>query len=261
MPRRRFPLSVLVMVTLLVIGLAAAGAAAQGRDLLVFAAASLKNALDDVNAEYQKQTGRRVVVSYAASPTLARQIESGAPADVFVSADLDWMDYLAQRQLIKPRSRVNLLGNRLVLVSPAGAQRDVTIAPGFPLASLLGGGRLAMADPDSVPAGKYGKAALEHLGAWTSVQTRLARTDNVRAALALVSRGEAPLGIVYQTDAAADPRVKVVGLFPEDSHPAIVYPVAALAASTSPTTMLYLEFLRSPSARPHFEKQGFTLLK
>jgi len=244
----------------LVAGLVAGRAAAQGRDLLVFAAASLKNALDDVNAEYLRQTGRRVVVSYAASPTLAKQIESGAPADVFVSADLDWMDYLAQRQLIKPRSRVSLLGNRLVLVSPAGAQRDVTIAPGFPLAGLLGGGRLAMADPDSVPAGKYGKAALEQLGAWASVQTRLARADNVRAALALVSRGEAPLGIVYRTDAAADPRVKIVGVFGEDTHPPITYPAAALAGSRAPTTMLYLEFLRSAAAKPLFEKQGFTVL-
>lgn len=248
------------LVLILLVGLVAEPAAAQGRDLLVFAAASLKNALDDVNAEYQRQTGRRVVVSYAASPTLAKQIESGAPADVFLSADLDWMDYLAQRQRLKPRSRVNLLGNRLVLVSPAGAPRDVTIAPGFPLARLLGSGRLAVADPDSVPAGKYGRAALESLGVWASVQARVARAENVRAALALVSRGEAPLGIVYRSDAAADPRVKVMGVFGEDTHPPIVYPVAALAGSRSPTVMLYLEFLRSPAARPSFERQGFTVL-
>ena len=236
-------------------------AAAPGRDLLVFAAASLKNALDDVNAEYQRQTGRKVVVSYAASPTLAKQIESAAPADVFISADLDWMDYLAQRRLIKPETRRNLLGNRLVLVSPAGTQRDVTIGPGFPLASLLGGGRLAMADPDSVPGGKYGQAALEHLGVWSSVRTRIARAENVRAALALVSRGEAPFGIVYHTDAAADPKVRVVGFFPEDTHPPITYPIAAVAASTAPTIAAYLEFLRSPAARPLFEKQGFTVLR
>lgn len=236
-------------------------AAAQGRDLLVFAAASLKNALDDANAEYQKQTGRKVVVSYAASPTLAKQIEAAAPADVFISADLDWMDYLARRKLIKPETRVNVLGNRIVLISPLGAQRDVTVAPGFPLATMLGQGRLAMADPDAVPAGKYGKAALEHLGVWSSVQARIARAENVRAALAFVSRGEAPLGIVYQTDAAADPKVKIVGFFPEDAHPPITYPMAATAASTAPTTVAYLQFLRSPAGRPFFEKQGFTVLK
>ena len=235
------------------------GAAAPERDLLVFAAASLKNALDDVNAEYLRQTGRRVVVSYAASPTLAKQIEAGAPADIFISADLDWMDYLARRRLINPETRRNLFGNRLVLVSPAGARRDITISPGFPLANLLGGGRLAMADPDSVPAGKYGKTALEHLGVWASVQTRIARAENVRAALALVSRGEAPLGIVYQTDAAAECRVNVVGFFPEDTHPPITYPVAAVAASTAGTAA-YLEFLRSAVAKPLFEKAGFTVL-
>ena len=184
--------------------LVAERAAAQGRDVLVFAAASLKNALDDANAEYQKQTGRKVVVSYGASPTLAKQIEAAAPADVLIAADLDWMDYLAQRRLIKPETRRNLLGNRLVLISPSGAQQDVKIVNGFPLANLLGTGRLAMADPDSVPAGKYGKAALEHLGVWSSVQARIARAENARAALALVSRAEAPLGIVYQTDAAAE---------------------------------------------------------
>jgi molybdate transport system substrate-binding protein len=268
----------------LFVGIFAEHATAQGRDLLVFAAASLKNALDDVNAEYQRQTGRKVVVSYAASPTLAKQIEAAAPADVLISADLDWMDYLAQRRLIKPETRRNLLGNRLVLVGPGETRRggspgetrrgglggavgapqlqlDVTIAHGFPLASLLGTGRLAMADPDSVPAGKYGKAALEHLGVWAPVQARIARAENVRAALALVSRGEAPFGIVYQTDAAADPKVKVVGFFPEDTHPPITYPVAAVAASMAPTTAAYLEYLRSPAARPFFEKQGFTVLK
>jgi len=262
----------------LCVGVFAERATAQGRDLLVFAAASLKNALDDVNTEYQRQTGRKVVVSYASSPTLAKQIESAAPADVFMSADVDWMDYLAKRRLIKPETRRNLLGNRLVLVggplrlpptppdaSPpqqgSRAARDVTISHGFPLANLLGGGRLAMADPDSVPAGKYGKAALEHLGVWSSVQTRIARAENVRAALALVARGEAPFGIVYQTDATADPKVKVVGFFPEDTHPPITYPIAAVAASTAPTTAAYLEYLRSPAPRPFFERQGFTVLK
>src|SRR5262245_29870774 len=162
-----------IAVPLIVLGMALAMAGpgpAQDRDLLVFAAASLKNALDDIDAQYQKETGRRVVVSYASSPALAKQIEAAAPADVFISADLDWMDYLAERRLIKPETRVNLLGNRLVLIAPSAEGRDVTIGQGFPLATLLGNGRLAMADPDAVPAGKYGKAALEPLGGRASVQ-------------------------------------------------------------------------------------------
>jgi len=249
-------LAVLAMVT----GIVPGSADAQGKDLLVFAAASLKNALDDVNGQYLKDTGQRVVVSYAASPALAKQIEAAAPADVFISADLDWMDYLAQRKLIRPETRVNLLGNRLVLIGPAGA-RDVAIGPGFALAALLGGGRLAMADPDSVPAGKYGKAALDRLGVWTSVQDKVARAENVRAALALVSRSEAPLGIVYQTDAAADTGVKIIGVFPGDTHPPITYPVAAVATSSHPTTSAYLAYLRSAAARQLFERQGFIALK
>jgi molybdate transport system substrate-binding protein len=250
----------LVLLSWLLVGLVTGHASARTKDLLVFAAASLKNALDEANAEYRRQTGRTVTVSYAASSALARQIEAGAPADVFISADLDWMDYLAKRRLTKPESRRNLLGNRLVLISPAGAPRDVAIGPGFPLAGLLGSGRLAMADPDSVPAGRYGKTALEHLGVWSSVQSRIARADTVRGALAFVSRGEAPFGIVYQTDAAADPRVRVVGSFPEDTHSPIVYPIAAVAASTAPTAEAYLEFLRSPAAGPAFRRQGFTVL-
>jgi molybdate transport system substrate-binding protein len=248
-------------LVLVLAGSAPGAANAQGKDLLVFAAASLKNALDDVNAQYFKDTGRRVVVSYAASPSLAKQIEAAAPADVFISADLDWMDYLAQRKFIKPETRVNLLGNRLVLIAPAGEARDVAIGQGFPLATLLGGGRLAMADPASVPAGKYGKGALEHLGVWTSVQARVAPAENVRAALALVSRGEAPFGIVYRSDAAADAKVRIVGVFPEDTHPPITYPVAAVATSSHPTTTAYLAYLRSQAARFLFERQGFIALK
>jgi molybdate transport system substrate-binding protein len=249
-----------IALVLTLAGVVPHSANAQGKDLLVFAAASLKNALDDVNAQYLKDTGLRVVVSYAASPALAKQIEAAAPADVFISADLDWMDYLAQRKLIKPETPVNLLGNRLVLIAPAGAQ-DVAIGPGFPLATLLGGGHLAMADPASVPAGKYGKGALEHLGVWTSVQGRVAPAENVRAALALVSRGEAPFGIVYRSDAAADAKVRIVGVFPEDTHPPITYPVAAVATSSHPTTTAYLAYLRSQAARPLFERQGFIALR
>jgi molybdate transport system substrate-binding protein len=177
-------------------------------------AASVKNALDEANALYLRQTNRKVVVSYGASSALARQIESGAPADIFISADLDWMDYLAQRNLIKSATRSNFLGNTLVLVAPADSRVTLTIGRNFPLATTLGGGRLALADPAAVPAGKYGKAALEALGVWSSVADKIAPAPDVRAALVLVTRGETPLGIVYQTDAAADKAVKTIGHSP-----------------------------------------------
>jgi molybdate transport system substrate-binding protein len=234
---------------------------AQGRDLLVFGAASLKNALDDANAQYQRDAGHKVVVSYGASPALAKQIESGAPADVFISADLDWMDYVTERKLIKPETRFNLLGNKLVLVAPADSTINLTIAANFPLAQALGNGRLAMADPNSVPAGKYGKAALEALGVWASVAGKVAPAADVRATLAFVSRGEAPFGIVYQTDAAADKGVKIVGVFPESTHPPIIYPIAVTSASTHPDAAAYVGFLKSPAAKPAFEKQGFVVLQ
>ena len=234
---------------------------AEDKTLTVFAAASMKNALDDINAAFLKATGTKVVTSYAASSALAKQLESGAPADMFISADLDWMDYAQQRQLIRPETRTDLLGNRLVLVAPATSDLTVAIEPNFPLATLLQDGRLAMADPDSVPAGKYGKAALEKLGVWSSVEGKVARAENVRAALFFVSRQEAPLGIVYQTDAAADKGVKIVAAFPEDTHPPIVYPVALSAASKNPGAVKFLGFLESPAARPIFEKHGFTVLR
>jgi molybdate transport system substrate-binding protein len=236
-------------------------AAAQGRPVLVFAAASLKNALDDVVAQYERETGKKVSVSYGASSALAKQIEAAAPADLFMSADLDWMDYLDQRKLIKPATRVQLLGNELVLIGPKTGTANMQIGPGFPLVELLGpSGRLAIADPKAVPAGKYGRAALESLGAWSSVENRLAPTENVRLALALVSRGETPLGIVYKTDAAADPNVRIVGTFPANTHPPIVYP-AALTESASADAPAFLAYLRSAASRPLWEKQGFTALK
>ncbi len=236
-----------------------ASAGARHREVLVFAAASLENALDGITSQYERETGRRVAVSLAGSSTLARQIENGAPADIFVSADLDWMDYLASRRLVRPSSRRNLLGNQLVLIAPKGA-RPVTIAPRFPLARMLGGGRLAMADTSAVPAGKYGRAALESLGVWPSVAGSLAQAENVRAALALVARREAPVGIVYRTDAAAEPLVTVVGVFPASSHPPIVYP-AALTSSASPDAAAFLAYLESAKAGALFERQGFTVLK
>jgi molybdate transport system substrate-binding protein len=222
----------------------------------VFAAASLKDALDENAKAYQLRAGDRIVLAYAASPALAKQIEAGAPADLFISADLDWMDYLDQRRLIKPATRRNLLKNRLVLIAPADSKVSVNIAQGFPLARLLGDGRLAMANPDAVPAGKYGKASLEALGVWKDVQSKVASAENVRAALVLVSRGEAPLGIVYRTDAAADSKVRVVGLFPENSHPPIVYPIA-MTVSGKPPAEAFLKWLSQPEAKAIFAKHGF----
>lgn len=228
--------------------------------LTVFAAASMKNALDAANAEWRKIAKGDVVVSYAASSTLANQIERGAPADIFISADLDWMDYLKAKGQMKPDSISNLLGNRLVLVAPKNKSASIEIKAGFDVLGRLGDGKIAMGTVNAVPAGKYGKAALEKLGVWGKVSTQIAQADSVRAALLLVSRSEAALGIVYQTDAAADSNVAVIGIFPEDSHPAIIYPAGITASSQNPEAEAYLTFLRSDKARPFFEKQGFTVL-
>lgn len=229
---------------------------AEAETVTVFAAASLKDALDENVKAYQSQSTERIVVSYGASSALAKQIEAGAPADLFISADLEWMDYLEQRRLIKSDTRRNLLRNRLVLIAPADSKASVDIAPGFPLAALLGTGRLAMANPDAVPAGKYGKEALEALGVWKSVQSKVASAENVRAALVLVSRGEAPLGIVYRTDAAAEPKVRVVAVFPESTHPPIIYP-AALTATGKPAAVPFMNWLYRVEARAIFKKHGF----
>lgn len=235
-------------------------AVAQEKAITVFAAASLKNALDDINATFTKSSGVKVVTSYAASSALMKQIESGAPADVFASADLDWMDYGSQKKLVKDDSRVNLLGNRLVLIAPKDSRiANVTIAPGFDLAKLAGDGRIVTGDVRAVPVGKYAKAALEKLGAWTAAESKFAMAESVRAALTLVARGEAVLGIVYETDAKVEPNVKIVGTFPTDSHPAIVYPVA-LTVNAKPEGAQYLAFLRSQTAKSVFETYGFTFL-
>lgn len=233
---------------------------AQSGKVLVFAAASLKTALDEINAQWQGRTGKRAVVSYAASSALAKQIEQGAPADIFISADLDWMEYLAERKLIRPETRSDLLSNRLVLIAPKGTNLQVEIKPGLPLASLLGQGHLALANTDAVPAGKYSKAALKALGVWEQVNGRVAQAENVRAALLLVSRGEAPLGIVYESDAVSDPSVVTVGILPDATHPRIIYPIALTSGSTSPDAGGFLDELKSPQARTIFEKQGFTML-
>lgn len=235
-------------------------ALAQDKTLTVFAAASMKNALDDINAAFTKASGTKVVASYAASSALAKQIEQGAPADVFASADLEWMDYSAQKKTIKDDTRVNLLGNRLVLIAPKDSKSsEVKIGRGFDLAGLTGDGRIATGEVTSVPVGKYAKGALEKLGIWPSVEKKFAMADNVRAALALVARGEAVLGIVYETDAKAEPNVKIVGAFPADAHPPIVYPVAA-TVSAKPEAAAYLAFLRSATAKVVFERYGFTVL-
>ena len=214
MLRRAFSLSALAFV----VTLAALPARAQDVTLTVFAAASMKNAVDDINAAFSKaNAGIKVVSSYAASSALAKQIEPGAPADLFASADLEWMDYVAKKNLIKPDTRVNLLGNRLVLIAPKDSKIDnVTIGQGFDLAKLAGDGRIATGDVSAVPVGKYAKAALEKLGSWQAAEPKFAMADNVRAALMLVSRGEAVLGIVYETDAKVDKGVKIVGKFPEE---------------------------------------------
>jgi molybdate transport system substrate-binding protein len=234
-------------------------ARAQGGKVLIFAAASLKTALDAIAAAWRAASGGQATISYAASSTLAKQIENGAPADLFISADRDWMDYLQQRQLIDPASRHDLLGNALVLVAPARSTVEVTIAAGFPLAALLGDGRLAMADPSAVPAGRYGRAALTTLGVWQAVAGRIAAAENVRAALVLVARGEAPLGIVYLTDAAIERGVKILGTFPADSHPPIVNPMA-LTRTANPAAAAFASYLRGPAASTLFEAQGFTVL-
>jgi molybdate transport system substrate-binding protein len=235
--------------------------AAQSHDVLVFAAASLKNALDEIARQWQSQTGRKVAISYAASNNLITQIEQGAPADIFISADLDWMNYGQQKNLIRPETRANLLGNRLVLIAPKDSTATIKVAKGFDLAAALKGGRLAMGNVDAVPAGKYGKAALEKLGAWDGVKDRIAQAESVRAALLLVARGETPLGVVYQTDAASEPAVRIVGTFPEDTHPPIIYPAALTKDSNNAIAAEFLKYIRSPAARPAFERQGFTVLQ
>ena len=227
----------------------------------VFAAASLKNAIDEIDAAFAKTTGTRVVASYAASSTLAKQIEQGAPADVFISADLQWMSYLADKKLIKTETRINLLGNRLVLIAPADSRiSQVKIDQGFDLVKLAGDRRIAVADVRSVPAGRYAKAALEKLGAWPAAEPKLAQAENVRAALAFVARGETNVGIVYETDARIEPKTRIVGTFPDDAYPAVVYPVAATMETKSQAAIRYLDFLRSGTAKIIFEKFGFTFL-
>ena len=239
--------------------LAMAPSIAIAADVTVFAAASLTDALNEINSAWTKETGHSAAISFAASSALARQIEAGAPADMFVSADVDWMDYLEQRNLVQHQTRRNLLGNHLVLVEPASSQTRISIVPHFDLAGALGGGRLAVADPDSVPAGKYAKASLIALGVWESVANHLAGAENVRIALKYVARGDAPFGIVYTTDALSEPGVRIAGTFPDASHAPIVYPLA-LTANAKPVARAFLAYLTGPRAGAIFRKGGFVVL-
>jgi molybdate transport system substrate-binding protein len=254
-------------LTLVALGALAAGmleapAHAAGQSVTVFAAASLKTALDDIAAQWRKETGRTARISYAASGPLAKQIEAGAPADIFISADVAWMDYAAARKLIKPETRRNLLGNALVLVAPADSkQQPMEINAQTDLTGFLGAdGRLAMGQPRSVPAGAYAQNALTSLGLWDKVKDRIAQTESVRATLLFVARGEAPAGIVYRSDAHAERHVKVLGTFPESSHPPIVYPIALIAASTHPDAKAFYDYLAMPAASAIFKRESFDVL-
>lgn len=236
-----------------------AAPARAGEKVTVFAAASTTNAVTDIGRLFAREKSGRMVASFASSSTLAKQIENGAPANVYISANPQWMDYLEKRKMVDADSRFNLLGNRIVLIAPADSSQHVIIARGFPLAAMLKANELAMGNPAHVPAGIYGKQALQNLGVWESVRSRVARAKDVRAALALVERGEAPLGVVYATDAAITKKVRVVGVFPDDSHPPIVYPAALVTGNETPAARRFLAFLRTPAATAVFEKYGFTV--
>ena len=244
-------------MTALLLALCATTGQAAERVLTVFAAASLTNVLQEAGDAYTAQTKQPVRFSFAASSALARQIESGAPADVFVSADQDWMNYLQARNLLAPATRANIVANSLVLVAPVDSRLSLRIAPGFALAAALGAdGRLATGDPASVPVGKYAQAALTKLGVWPSVEKRVVAADNVRTALNFVGRGEAPLGIVYATDAKTEARVRVVDTFPASTHEPITYPAAA-TSTAGPGAVAFLRFLQGPVARALFDRAGF----
>lgn len=260
MNRRAAMTTMLRAGTAVAMSLLACRPAFAAEKLTIFAAASLKNALDETAKAWTADTQKDTAISYAASSSLAKQIEQGAPADIFISADTDWMNALTEAQLIDAASVVNLLGNALVLVAPAGQAQTVTITKGFDLGGLLGEGKLAMGDVKGVPAGKYAKAALQSLGLWTSVEGRIAMAENVRAALKLVATGEAALGIIYATDAMAEPGVTVIGTFPANSHPDIIYPAGIVTASENADAAAFMTFLQGARAQTIFKQQGFAVL-
>ncbi|CND97992.1 molybdate ABC transporter substrate-binding protein [Yersinia nurmii] len=235
------------------------GQAAAAENITVFAAASLTNALQDISSQYHKEKNVDVVASYASSSTLARQIEQGAPADLFISADQQWMDYAIDKKQIVDNTRYTLLGNELVLIAPKDSKMDkISIDKQTEWKKLLDGGRLAVGDPDHVPAGIYAKEALEYLGAWTTLSPEMARANNVRSAMALVERAEAPLGIVYGSDAIASNKVKVVGVFPEQSHKPVEYPMAIVKGHENATVSAFYDYLKGPEAAAVFKRYGFT---
>lgn len=253
----KYPTRLLLLILLTL--LTTVSSIAAPAPLLVYAAASLTNVLEELGRQYQASSTQAVKFSFAASSTLARQIEAGAPADIFISADTDWADYLQNRNLIQPTTRFNLLGNRLVLVAPKGSTVQLKIASNFPLRGALGKGRLSIGDPDSVPAGKYARSSLLALGTWNSVTDKLVLGDTVRTTLAFVSRGDAPLGIVYATDALIDKNVRIVDVFPEGTHAPIVYPIA-LTTDASTGAAGFVAFLRSAESAAVFKRYGFTVL-
>jgi len=255
---KKFSLAFLLWVSFC--GLASVAAETDKPPITVFAAASLTNVLQELGDGFTKQTSIPVRFSFAASSALARQIENGSPADVFFSADLEWMDYLQSRKLIQSETRRDVLGNRLVLIAPADSTLKLKIEPHFPLAGALGKGRLATGDPAAVPVGRYAQEALTKLGIWNEVQDRLVRADSVRSALAFVDRGEAPLGIVYETDALIDKRVRVVDVFPASSHMPIVYPIALTTAAKADAAKL-VAYIRGPAGDAAFNAYGFTPLR
>jgi molybdate transport system substrate-binding protein len=251
------PRRAVVLALLIACGFATQAQSTAGTEVIVFAASSLTEVMTQLGASYEKKSGAHVTLSFAASSVLARQIENGAPAHIFVSADEDWMNYLADRQLIDAGSRADIARAQLVLIAPADSQVQLKIAPEFRLREALAGGRLALADPASVPAGKYAKSALENLGVWQEVAGSLVQAENVRSALMFVARGEAPFGVVYDTDARDDRRVRVVDAFPESSHPPIRYPIALTRNATS-AARGFLNYVRGPDGQAVFRKFGFT---
>jgi len=255
---RRFASIFLIITLVIAVGWWLGRPAEPPRAPVVLAAASLQESMEAAADAWAAKGHARPVLSFAASSALARQVEAGAPADIFVSADEEWLDTLQDNGLIRPGTRAKLVGNRLVLIAPSASTLALKAEPGIALASALDDGRLALADPQGVPAGRYARQALEKFGVWDEVSDRIASADNVRGALALVARGEAPLGIVYATDAAAEPRVRVVATFPEDSHTPITYPVAVLATSRHPDAQAFRDFLLSPEAQALFRRFGFT---
>src|SRR5215470_5060752 len=255
-----FQLSRRIALALIAGLLLTAAVPAHAKDLLVFAAASLKNAAEDIGKAYEATGAGKVTYSFAASSDLAKQIENGAPAAIFISADTKWMDYLAERKLIVGDSRRDLLGNRLVLIAPSDSPLTIKLAEGAPLAKSLGDGKLAMADPDSVPAGRYGKASLEALKLWSSVEPSVVRAKDVRATLVFVERGEAAAGIVYATDAMISKKVRIVDEFPESSHPKIVYPIALIAGQDDAAARAFYDYLNGPKARGVFLDYGFSII-